>query len=385
MDPECCANICAQDFYCCKIAWDDACANDAIRQCSIPPENDDCFSPMPPFGALEIDVPGDDIAAGVWHATDRPDDPGFCCHAETPGAKGHGSVWFKFVATDASIRLDTCPSQLPAVDALVQVFRAEDAATEEAACNSLVPIACADDVPSCPNRDTNPSFCVTNLTPGETYYMMVAAKTQAARGLYRLRVDSPCSVDPTAPVCPCGSVDWIDPPDGVVDARQPHAVQDANLPMGIDRLRVAAPANAANLDCWQLCETGSTGSPNTVTSVTPEDGVYLLTLDRSLTPGAASTVTYASDNGPSQMGTFTSHPANVDGDGAAGADDIDMLIRVLNGTATPRWGTYGTDCNHSGATTAADLLCVINLLNGADAFQPGWNNSPKPLPEGVCP
>lgn len=385
LDPSCCDTVCSQDPFCCAVEWDTGCATTAMIDCTVPPENDECWSDLPGFGALEVAI-SSNTKGGVLNATENPSDPGFCCHGDTAGAQGFGTVWFTFTATDTSALLSTCESNAPADDSLIQVLRPENTETEEAACNSLVPIACNDDVLFCSASGSNSELCVTGLVPGETYYVMVAAKTHDARGLYRLDIESPCSVSLPSPSCPCGEVRWLDPPDGVVDARQPHLPHAAGQPLGIDEVLVAAPSNADSLDCWRLCETADDGSENEVANVIDNgDGTYTLGLDRPLTPGAATTITYAADNGSLQTGIFISHPANVNGDGEADSLDVTAVINDLNGTSPPPWGKYSADCNHSGSTTPADLLCVIDLLNGADAFHPGWNGSPKPTADGLCP
>jgi len=381
MDPHCCEEVCSQDSFCCLVEWDLGCSDLALINCTIPPENDECWSPIPGFGAVEIAVPSG-TNSGVLHATERFDDPGFCCHGDMPGAQGYGTVWFKFVATHPTVYLRTCFSNAPATDSLIQLFRAENAESDEAACNSLVPVACNDDAPFCSASAANSELGATDLVPGDTYYIMLAAKTQQSRGLYHLEITAPASLPPS---CQCGEVRWLDPPDGVIDARRPHSPHAMGQAQGIDELLVAAPSHHADPECWILCETGDTGVTNAVVDViNNSDGTYTLVLDRPVTSDAVTTVSYVADTGEIATGTFTSHPANVNGDAAADTLDISTMIDALNGTP-PAWGSYGTDCDHSGSTTPADLLCVIDLLNGGDDFDPGWNGTSRPTADGSCP
>ena len=82
-------------------------------------------------------------------------------------------------------------------DSLIQAFAVGDPTSEETACNSLSPIGCSDDVLGCASGGRNGEMCLTNLTPGDMYYVMVAAKTQEASGYaYKLSVNSPCSATP---------------------------------------------------------------------------------------------------------------------------------------------------------------------------------------------
>lgn len=52
-----------------------------------------------------------------------------------------------------------------------------------------------------------------------------------------------------------------------------------------------------------------------------------------------------------------------------------------NGVAVPPHGIYSQDIDHSGGFNPADILRVIDLLNGADAFVV-WNGTPRPSSTG---
>lgn len=59
------------------------------------------------------------------------------------------------------------------------------------------------------------------------------------------------------------------------------------------------------------------------------------------------------------------------------------MINDLNDVAPPLHGLYSEDIDHSGVFTSADLLRLIDLLNGAGAYDP-WNGTPLPDSAG-CP
>ena len=65
-------------------------------------------------------------------------------------------------------------------------------------------------------------------------------------------------------------------------------------------------------------------------------------------------------------------PADVNGDGTSNGDDVAALIEDLNGLADPPLGLWQCDIDRSDACTPADLLRAIDLLNGADQYDPGW-------------
>ncbi len=180
-------------------------------------------------------------------------------------------------------------------------------------------------------------------------------------------------------LCPVGDVEFTDPPNGVVDARQPNPTDDANILLGIETLVVTAPSGA-DMTCWSLCE--NAGDPaNSITAVSEDMGVYTITLARPITPGELTTVTYTDDDGGQTVGSFIAHPANVNGDDVSTAGDILALIDVINGVTEAAYGTFSSDIDHSGKASAEDVLALIELLDGIDA-QEVWLNSV--VPAGPC-
>jgi hypothetical protein len=190
--------------------------------------------------------------------------------------------------------------------------------------------------------------------------------------------------------CPDGPVTFVDPPDGVIDARQPHRPASGGNRQGIDTITVEAPPGADNQDCWTVCETVVEGSPNEIATIADNgDGAFTLTLDRPLSAGGLTTITYTADGGAVYTGTYVSHPANIDGDAQADTDDLGTFINCcLNQQCdpgpTPAETPYRCDIDHSGGITPADMLRAIDLLNGADQFET-WLDTPLPTSGGICP
>jgi len=80
---------------------------------------------------------------------------------------------------------------------------------------------------------------------------------------------------------------WSYPPNGVTDARQPSGAVAGTALQGIEFLIVSAPAGAGD-QCFTLCETMAEGADNFIRDVTEcPSGVYMLQLDRPITPGLA--------------------------------------------------------------------------------------------------
>ncbi len=184
--------------------------------------------------------------------------------------------------------------------------------------------------------------------------------------------------------CPNVTIDWIDPPKDVVDARAARDINQPTLRLGIDTITVGATGAVDNLGCWSLCETSSEGVPNDITAVVDNlDGTFTVSLVRPITPGAVTRVTYTSDNDSTQETSLVSHPANVTANSAATPQDITQMINFcFNGVGVPPFGLYSCDLNHSALTTPQDITTLINLLNGAGSYS-SWNSTP--LPAGPCP
>ncbi len=190
-------------------------------------------------------------------------------------------------------------------------------------------------------------------------------------------------------VCPDGAVTLVDPPDGIIDARQPHSSVSAAERQGIDTIVVQAPAGAQYASCWRMCHTAGVDAASEVTSViTDGNGRLTLHLDRPLPPGATSKLVYLASSGSANVGSFVAHPGNVNGDEQANAADIETMIDCcLNGLCDPGGipaeRLYRCDIDRSGRITPADLLREIDVLNGADPFDT-WLHTLLPGPAD-CP
>lgn len=419
-DPFCCSDVCAfgQDgAFCCNVAWDDACVTLAEYLC-MQRFNNQCAPDFPVRGvegALTVPVPGSGVATLFTPTTD-PGVPGFCCNAGTgtciggtnegaecvdgidcnsgqcservpdPGGQGLGPFWFKFAppAGVTSVGVSTCNSNSPALDSIVNVFAATDHSSQLAACNSLVPIGCNDDYPNCGSTGRNSRLCLNDLNPGETYYIELAAKTANRLGEYRVTISTSCTgTTESCPHCPDGEVVFIDPPNGVVDARRPHAPLYPQSPQGISTV-VATGPEGATAECWSVCESPANSSSVEIVEVSESPpGTYTIQLNRPITAGAVTMISYLDDDSQLSKGRFISHPGNVDGNAYTLPSDILSVVDHINGYRPAPWGKYSTDLDYSGAVLPADILTLIDLLNGTNGFA-AWNGTPLPSAEG-CP
>ncbi len=186
------------------------------------------------------------------------------------------------------------------------------------------------------------------------------------------------------------------PPSGVLDARKPFPPATHSPLYGIGMpddpatstnewspVRLNLGTSGIPPHCFTLCETPPRAVPNWIASVMDDGtGWYTLTLGHGITPDAVTTIQYLGD------GSFVSyihHPANVDASSMANIQDLIQLINrinvVMGGGYVPPWEV---DINYSMAVTVADMTELINILNGAGGYAPGWMNTPKPANVG-CP
>ncbi|MHC5108257.1 MAG: hypothetical protein ACYTHJ_00085 [Planctomycetota bacterium] len=181
--------------------------------------------------------------------------------------------------------------------------------------------------------------------------------------------------------CPFGFINWIDPTDGTVDAGQPHEPTSVDEERGIDRIILSGPSGASQGCCWSVCESADSATGNEIQRVEDNgDGTYTLVLQRPLTPGATTTVTYV---GANDTGAIVVHPGNVNGDVIADGADVVAMTACLDDAAACVHGTASCDTDRDGVCGPDDLLRLIDLLNGAEMFTP-WLDTPLPG-TGTCP
>lgn len=239
--------------------------------------------------------------------------------------------------------------------------------------------ACCDDF-GCTVRSASvtPGSCTTR--PGGVPY---------APGTACLGDQNGNQIDDRCEDCPEAEIVSSLPPDGVVDARQPHPPTSALKRQGIGSIQepiivsLSAPIRGVEV-CFSICETQSdpTFGDNAIEQVNDLGGTdYEIILRRPITTGGVTTIQYT---GGSNFVSLTAHPANVNADSASGPADILAVIDCcINGVCTPAFGLHSCDVDHSGLAGPPDILRVIDLLNGAAEFTP-WLNTSRPT-NSICP
>lgn len=253
----------------------------------------------------------------------------------------------------------------------------------DSVCGAIDAVDCCigGNTPGCSDRD-----CCERVCQCDPYCCTVEWDTNCATNGFETECGAAILCQATCnPQCPRGPVRWLDPPQTVLDARRPFAPDGQSGVEGILTLKVEAPTGADKPECWSLCETAAVGGANRVASFQRNvDGTLTLNLLRPITRGAVTKISYQDDHGSKQVAELTAHPANADGDGFADASDVIALHNELLAMPNLPPGPYSRDINRSGMFTPADLLELIDLLNGAAAYIP-WNGTPKPLPGAICP
>ncbi len=172
----------------------------------------------------------------------------------------------------------------------------------------------------------------------------------------------------------CPRIAGSTPVSGAIDARQPHALDDAAVRQGwtgltLDLINVFGEISA---DDFALTETGGDGRPPTISDITTTPNGLFIEWDVALEPGTWTTLTHTCNEVTIRLGYL---PGDVNGDAVSNSLDILDLIDVLNGITT--LPDHATDIDRSMATEPLDILRLIDLLNGAGAFDV-WNGRTLP-------
>ncbi len=424
-DAFCCDAVCMVDDGCCVGPWDTDCMNTAGNLCELTVSNDHCVNaePIRNIGDFEFD---NSIATtdGAPHAG---------CLDLSEQNHIRNDVWYCWTSPcNDIVSVQTC--DLTTVDTKIAVYEG---------CGLCSPtdaelLACNDD--SC-SPASQGSTVLFNASVGQSYLIRIGTWPGAEGGAGQFSIscgvpqddacpgtgdccaangsvgcddptccDKVCACDPqccdgewdeacagtgregtgcgartlcaeSCGICPDTPISWEDPLDGAVDARQPYPPENPGEPglQGFRSFRVRAPATAAHLECWTLCETRSLSSDNVITDVQDMgDGTLMLTLARPITPNAVTKITY---QGNGTAGTFISHSGNTNGDGFADATDVSHLIDCVQGASCELWQC---DADHSSRCAPGDLPRVIDLLMGGAPFDPMLGTA-LPRAGAICP
>lgn len=173
-----------------------------------------------------------------------------------------------------------------------------------------------------------------------------------------------------------------DPPSGSIDARRPHLPDNRFAQQGWHSVRAQFRGDAARLTRDDFSVGASISAP-TIAGVDATNDTVVIQLDGFLPQGTWTTISHMDSGTQTKLGVL---PGDVNGDAMTTVADLDALqveiaIRdqAPGGTtgATKPLPAWSTDINRSGATTPADLIELIDLMNGARAYD-GYLNARIP-------
>lgn len=360
-DNLCCNSVCQTDEFCCTMEWDDNCTSLANEVCTnVPPSNNNCLD------AATVDV-GTTQYNTLLATTDGPVLPESCSSGSGASRLVIGKdIWYRYMPAASGILTIGLCSDTTVYDSRIAVYEGCD-------CPPLMIAGCDDD--SC-NLEFRSQLEV--FVQGDICYLIRVGgwgEGAAGRGAMELSFEGE--------FCTPGTVQFSDPHSGAVDARRPHPLNSQLPREGVAAIQVTAPQGAPS-PCFVLCETDNEGSDNGITNVNENPpGTYTLTLARTLSVGAVTTIEYGANGA---AGVFTSQPGNVNGVGGVNAADLTALVNCLNGvdlgTNCPH-GPLSYDLDYSGAMGPLDLMLAVDLQNGANTFEAA-NGAGQPSQVG-CP
>jgi hypothetical protein len=164
----------------------------------------------------------------------------------------------------------------------------------------------------------------------------------------------------------------VDPPNCAIDAREPHDPLNAQTVFGWDAVlfALACEFGTPNPGHFQVSVTPVSNETPTIAGIVPGSYSALVTLNRAVVPQEWICLTHL---GSGIETCFSLLPGDVNGDRTTDVADIQSLTSKLAGPAIPP--PWQCDLDRSGSCTPADILTEVDLLNGADAYDPWLNKS----------
>lgn len=187
-------------------------------------------------------------------------------------------------------------------------------------------------------------------------------------------------IDDACEDCPSDVLVSAFPPKCSTDARIPHDPNDQNIVMGWDIIKMTFDCDIGLMFPGDFMVTiEPTGTLPVINQVTILGDTATLLLD---TPIPAGHITcFEHEVGAKTCVGFL--PGDVTQDGITSLMDIEVLLENLNNTLAQPLEFRQCDIDRSGKCGPGDLLAIIDLLNGGEAFDP-WLNETLPE-EPLCP
>lgn len=153
------------------------------------------------------------------------------------------------------------------------------------------------------------------------------------------------------------------PPAGSINAR--HAIRPG---IGWDRAVLTFDASTESLKPSDFAVEDGTHTPPSVQRVVPDGKRITVVLDRTISRGRWTTITYTASGTGTRLGSL---PGDTTGNGVLDRDDVFAVLAASGDTAQP---LYQIDVNGDGRRSIHDALQAIELLQDPNAYRTKLNH-----------
>jgi len=168
------------------------------------------------------------------------------------------------------------------------------------------------------------------------------------------------------------------PASGSIDARQPHTVNDAGQRQGWQEIVLLYEgARSPATGDFTISEVGGDGVAPALTVSPLASNAVTMILSEPIEPGAWTVINHDETGWKTCLGAL---PGDVNGDRLSSVGDINALIDAINGVFPRVLPDSSTDMDRSTEANAQDVLRLIDLLNGASAFDIWLSRTLPPNP-----
>ncbi len=156
-----------------------------------------------------------------------------------------------------------------------------------------------------------------------------------------------------------------DPATGAVDARQPTEL-DGSGTAGWHMASATFDLDPTILSIGDFVVTVDPPGPVvTIDSIDQVGNTLTFHLDQSIPPVARTTITHSASGSGVSLGYL---PGDVDGSGTSEALDVFILGDAIDEFPGGELPLHSADINRSGTADFEDMMRLLDLLNGADAY-----------------
>ena len=188
----------------------------------------------------------------------------------------------------------------------------------------------------------------------------------------------PLALEPLTISTPLCSIVGSDPPNCAIDARQPSE-PDGSGPAGWDAATIEFSSTTLDIEPtdFSLTVEPAVADPPEIILVALEPPAVTLYLDTTVPPGHWTCFTYLPSAEALCLGYL---PGDVTADLRSTPLDITALIETLTAHLRNPLPISQSDVDRSGRSAPADILRIVDLLNGVEAYD-AWLQAELP----ACP